>query len=65
MWTNENVARVIYAILGVGFVLLIIDTVIVDLPAYLIVVGVCALVFGGGAIIGESVRKIMNREDDD
>ena len=62
MWTTENVARVIYAILGVGLVLLIIDTVVVDLPTYLIVLGVCALVLGGVAIIGVSVRQIINRE---
>ena len=63
MWTTENVARVIYAILGVGLVLLIIDTVVVDLPTYLIVLGVCALVFGGSAIVGVSARRIINRED--
>ena len=63
MWTTENVARVIYAILGVGLVLLIIDTVFVDLPTYLIVLGVCALVFGGSAIVGVSARRIINRED--
>ena len=62
MWTNENVARVIYAILGVGLVLLIIDTVDVDLPTYLIVLGVCALVLGGSAIVGVSVRQTINRE---
>ena len=60
MWTTENVARVIYAILGVGLVLLIIDTVVVGLPTYLIVLGVCALVFGGSAIVGVSARRIRN-----
>ena len=65
MWTNENVDRAIYAILGLGSVLLIVDIVFVDLPTYLIVLGVCALVFGGGAIIGETVRRIITREDVD
>ena len=63
IWTNETVVHVIYGILGLGFALLIIDTVVVDLPIYLMVLGVFALVFGGGAIIGESVRQMMNRED--
>ena len=63
MWTKENLARLIYGILGLGFVLLIIDTVIVDLPVYLIVLGVCALVLGSSALVGISVRQIMNRED--
>ena len=63
IWTNETVVRVIYGILGLGFALLIIDTVVVDLPIYLMVLGVFALVFGGGAIIGESVRQMINRED--
>ena len=63
--TNKNVDRVIYGILGLGSVLLIVDTVFVDLPTYLIVLGVCALVFGGGAIIGETVRRVINREDVD
>ena len=65
MWTNENVDRVIYAILGLGSVLLIIDTVFVDLPIDLIVLGICAPVLGGVAIIGVSVRQIINREDVD
>ena len=65
MWTNKNVARVIYGILGLGFVLLIIDTVFVDLPIDLIVLGICALVLGGVAIIGVSVRQLINRENVD
>ncbi len=63
MWTNKNVTRLIYGILGLGFTLLIIDTVVVDLPVYLIVLGVCALVFGSIAIIGMSVRQMIKRGD--
>ena len=63
IWTNETVVHAIYIILGLGFVLLIIDTVIVDLPVYPIVIGVCALVIGSIAIIGMSVRQMINRKD--
>ena len=63
MWINKNVTRLIYGILGLGFALLVIHTVVVDLPLYLIVLGICALVLGGGAIIGESVRQMINRKD--
>ena len=65
MWPNKNRARFIYGILGLGFVLLTIDTVIVDLPVYLLALGVCVLAFGSGAIIGELVRQIINPEDVD